>query len=71
MPPGNALAPAGADASSEYRASRIFKPTDVATNVQGEQRYERANTLTRPGSLLHSTMVMPWSSTRRRSEFVS
>jgi hypothetical protein len=36
-----------------------------------ERRYERANTLRRPGSTLHSTTVRPWSSTKRVREFVS
>ena len=36
-----------------------------------ERRYERANTLTRPGLPLHSTTVRPWSSTRRVRELVS
>jgi serine-type D-Ala-D-Ala carboxypeptidase (penicillin-binding protein 5/6) len=41
-------------------------PTSVAP-----RRYARANTLTAPGPPLHSTMVRPWSSTRRGREFVS
>jgi hypothetical protein len=33
-----------------------------------KRRYERANTLTRPGSALHSMTVTPWSSTTRVTE---
>ena len=36
-----------------------------------ERRQARANTLTRPGSLLNSMTVMPWSSISRRMEFES
>jgi len=36
-----------------------------------EPGYERASTLTRPGSPLHSTTVRPWSSTSRGRELVS
>jgi len=35
------------------------------------RRHERASTLTRPGSALHSTTVRPWSSTKPVREFAS
>ena len=58
-------------APSEASALRINKTQEVATDAQGKRRYARANRLTRPGSLLHSTTVKPWSSTRRGRELVS
>jgi len=45
-----------------------ISPDPALEGTFDERRYARANTLTRPGSPLHSRTVRPWSSTSRGRE---